>query len=162
MKVDLLKLWVQCFCVLGLGHLAGARVLSDTRLEPPFSSTGLCIIETLASHSHANLWTQRADVKHLVLFLLTCKEIMQLFTKERAELVWERGEGEGGKEVKQNKFQKVAELSILKWHSRWENTKVYVNSSQINIRQKIQINFRLMKYLHFIMQIIFIQCKVSN
>lgn len=36
-------------------------------------------------------------MKRLVLFLLTCKELMQLFfLKGRAVLGWERGEGEGG------------------------------------------------------------------
>lgn len=35
-------------------------------------------------------------MKRLALFLLTCKELMQLFLTGRAELGWERGEGEGG------------------------------------------------------------------
>lgn len=99
-KGDLLKCRARCFCVLGLGHLAGAGECSDSGLEPPFSPTGLWIIETLATHSHANLWTLRADVKHLVLFLLTCKELMQLFLKEKGRVGlregWRwRGRGEG-------------------------------------------------------------------
>lgn len=102
-KGDLLKHWVHCFCVLDLGHLAGARELSDRELEPPFSPTGLCIIETLATHSHANPWTPRADVKHLVLFLFTCKELMQLFFKGKGRVGLREGWRWRGKEKRRER-----------------------------------------------------------
>lgn len=60
------------------GHLAGARGVSGSCLQPPFSASELCIIETLTDNSYANGRTVRADVKHLVLFLLACKEIIGL------------------------------------------------------------------------------------
>lgn len=41
-------------------------------------------------------------MKHFVLFLLTCKELMPLFLKGRAELGWERGEGERGERKEGN------------------------------------------------------------
>lgn len=46
------------------------------RSPSSFSSSELCSIEALPAHSHANTQKARADVKHLVLFLFTCKEIM--------------------------------------------------------------------------------------
>lgn len=46
------------------------------RSPSSFSSTELCSIEALPAHSHANTLKAGADVKHLVLFLFTCKEIM--------------------------------------------------------------------------------------
>lgn len=46
------------------------------RSPSSFSSSELCSIEALPAHSHANTQKAGADVKHLVLFLFTCKEIM--------------------------------------------------------------------------------------
>lgn len=46
------------------------------RSPSAFSSSELCSIEALPAHSHANTQKAGADVKHLVLFLFTCKEIM--------------------------------------------------------------------------------------
>lgn len=46
------------------------------RSPSSFLTSELCSIEALPAHSHANTQKAGADVKHLVLFLFTCKEII--------------------------------------------------------------------------------------
>lgn len=115
--------------------------LSDSGLEPPFSPTGLCIIETLAAHSHANPWTLGADVKHLVLFLLTCKELMQLFKRGKRRVGpregWRwRGRGEGGQRGEFQKERKVYLNGFLSW---WAKYCIYVNSSHTKWDRKFKV-----------------------
>lgn len=91
------------------------------RAWAPFSSTGLYIIETLATHCHANPWTRRADVKHFVLSLLTCKELMPLFLKGKGRVGlregWRwRGREKGGD---RGEFQKDIKVHFNDGVSWW-------------------------------------------
>lgn len=63
-------------CSDNMGDIWRWQYSPVSRSPSSFSSSELCSIEALPAHSHANIQKARADVKHLVLFLFTCKEIM--------------------------------------------------------------------------------------